>query len=69
MKTFDEAILPRAARLDIKRLDVGGSAPILNAPGDKFRAIIRANKRRRTPSCHQGLQRIQHLITWNAPGE
>ena len=36
MKTFDEAILPRATRLDIKRLDVGGSAPILNAPGDKF---------------------------------
>ena len=33
MKTFDDAILPRATRLDIKRLDVGGSAPILNVAG------------------------------------
>ena len=63
MKTFDDAILPRAAWLDIQRLHLGGSAPVLNEPGDKFRAIIRANKRRRAPSCHQGLKRIQHLIT------
>ena len=63
MKTFDDAILPRATRLDIKRLDVGGSAPILNEPGDKFRAIIRAHKRRRAPSFDQRLQRIQHLVT------
>ena len=31
-RRFDDAILPRATRLDIKRLDVGGSAPILNEP-------------------------------------
>ena len=49
MKTFDDAILPRAAWLDIQRLHLGGSAPVLNEPGDKFRAIIRANKRRSAP--------------------
>ena len=40
MKTLDDAILPRAVRLDIQRLNLGDSAPVLNAPGDKFRAII-----------------------------
>ena len=39
MKTFDDAILPRAARLDIKRLNLGGSAPVLNAPGLPFFSI------------------------------
>ena len=63
MKAFDEAILPRAARLDIKRLDPGGSTPILNASGDKFRAIIRANKRRCAPDLDQGFKCIQHLLT------
>lgn len=63
MKAFDEAILPRAARLDIKRLDSGGSAPILHAWGDKFRAIIRANKRRCAPDLDQVFKRIQHLLT------
>ena len=36
MKTFDEAILPRAPRFDIQRLDLGRMAPILNDLSDKF---------------------------------
>jgi len=36
MKTFDEAILPRAPRFDIQHLDLGRMAPILNDLSDKF---------------------------------
>ena len=63
MKTLDKSILPRAARLNVKRLNIRCLTPILNDLGDKFRAIIRANKRRRALRRGQGFERIQDLVT------
>ena len=59
METFNKSVLPGTARLNIQRLDLGGKTPILNDMGDKFRAIVRANKRRRPLEIGQALQGIQ----------
>ena len=63
MKSFDESILPWAPRLDIKGLDPGRMAPILNDLGNKFGPIIRAYKRWCAPGLGQIFEDIQHLIT------
>jgi hypothetical protein len=39
MKTFDKSILPRTARLNVKRLNIGCLTPILNNLGDKFETV------------------------------
>ena len=63
METFNKSVLPGTARLNIQRMDLGGKTPILNDMGDKFRAIVRANKRRRPLEIGQALQGIQYLTT------
>jgi len=40
METLDEAILPRAAGLDIDRLDLIGGRSSLDFPGDKLGTIV-----------------------------
>ena len=65
METLEESILPRTARFNIAGLDIDRMAPILNDLGDKFRAIIRANKRERSPDLNQPLKRIQQNFLYN----
>ena len=43
MEALDIAVLPGAARLDVKRLNLIDAEPSLDFPGDKLRAIIAAN--------------------------
>jgi len=40
IETFDEAILPRAARRDVGGLGPDGADPLLHRLGDEFRAIV-----------------------------
>ena len=40
VETFDIAVLPRAPRLYVERLDLIFMEPSLDFPGDKLRAIV-----------------------------
>jgi hypothetical protein len=44
VETFTFPVLPRAARFDIRRLDVFLCQKLLDDSGDKFRAVVRSEK-------------------------
>jgi hypothetical protein len=44
VKTFDISILPPATRINIDRLDLVVAQPLLDFSGDKFGAIVTADK-------------------------
>ena len=43
VETFDVAVLPRTTQIDIQRLDLSFSEPVLDFLGDKFGPIIAAD--------------------------
>ena len=40
IEAFPGGVLPRLARIDIRRLDIGLAEPAQDGPGDEFRTVV-----------------------------
>ena len=61
MKTFHKPVLPRAARLNVNRLDLIRLEPPLHDLGNELRPIITAQILRRPVLLDRLLQPVQHV--------
>ena len=67
VKTLHKTVLPRAARLNVDRLDPILLKPPLDNLGDKLRAVIAAQILRCPVLGHRLLQPVQHIRRLHSP--